>query len=199
MLSILYVVRSQYMILSYRGMIYEDLTRVPTAPVALVFGGGVKPDGTPSDALRDRVLASVDLYTARKVRKIVMTGDNGSNHYDEVTPMRTLAIRAGVPSEDVVGDYAGFRTYESCYRAREVFGLWDVVAVSQEFHLPRILYLCNTMGVHAVGFEADRALYRDARLWNVREFLARIKAVFQREITKPLPRYLGDRERVFSS
>ena len=185
------------MILAYDRGIYQEVATAPPRPVALVFGGGVKTDGSPTDALRDRILTGVDLYNAGKVRKIVMTGDNGTRLHDEVTPMRELAIARGVPAEDVIGDYAGFRTYESCFRARDVFGLSDVIAVSQAFHLPRILYLCNSMNVHAIGMSADRERYVDAAWWQGREFLARFKAWYQVEITKPLPRYLGAWERVF--
>lgn len=187
----------QVSIFAHQDGVYATVDETPKAPVALVFGAGVKRDGTPTDALRDRVLTGVELYKAGKVRKIVMTGDNGTRYHNEVTPMIALAIAEGVPREDVVGDYAGFRTYESCYRARDVFGLYEVIAVSQAFHLPRILYICGSMNIHTVGLVADRGTYREAERWEVREFFARLKAWWQVEITKPLPRYLGPVEKIF--
>jgi len=196
LLGIGLVLHAQKVIGKYTFM-YRATDEVPTTSVALVFGAGLKKDGTPSDALTDRVLSAVDIYKAGKVRKLVMTGDNGSKRYDEVTAMKELAVEEGVSEEDIVLDYAGFRTYDSCYRARDVFGLWDVIAVSQEFHLPRILFICNAMRVHAVGYVADRREYLQSRYWPAREFLARLKAWYQIVVTKPLPKFLGKKEKVF--
>jgi vancomycin permeability regulator SanA len=198
LIAIASVFAIQNMVLAYRTVVFHSVSQVPSAPVALVFGAGVNIDGSPTDSLRDRVLTGVELYKSGKVRKIVMTGDNGTRYHDEVTPMRNLAIEEGVPSDDVIGDYAGFRTYESCYRARDVFGLSSVIAVSQNYHLPRILYICNSMRVNAVGVSADRGQYADMYWSETREFLARLKAWWQVEITKPLPRYLGEKEKVFA-
>lgn len=188
---------AQAVIHSYTPLVIHDIEKLPPAPVALVFGAGVKRDGTPTDALHDRVLAGVELYKAGKVRKLVMTGDNGDRRYNEVKPMKALAIESGVPEGDIVLDYAGFRTYDSCYRARDVFGLGDVIAVSQDFHLPRILYICNRLRVRSIGYSANRRAYRDILVWEAREFLARFKAWYQVEITRPLPKYLGPKEKVF--
>lgn len=182
---------------SYSGFVYKKVQDVPTSTVALIFGAGLRRNGTPSDALADRVLAGVDLYKAGKVRKLLMTGDNGSKAYDEVTAMKKLALSEGVPETDIVLDYAGFDTYDSCYRAREVFGLWSVTAVSQEFHLPRVLFTCNSLGVETVGYMADRRLYVAAGSWRVRESLARVKAWYEVKISQPLPTYLGRKEKVF--
>ena len=113
--------------------------------------------------------------------------------------MKKLAIESGVPEGDIVLDYAGFRTYDSCYRARDVFGLWEVIVVSQDFHLPRILYICNRLGVQSLGYSANRRVYQDILVWQAREVLARFKAWYQVEITKPLPKYLGKKETVFGN
>jgi len=178
---------------------HNDLSSVPTSSVALVFGAGLRSDGTPSIALRDRVLSGVDLYTAGKVQKLLMTGDNGHRFYDEATAMKRLAIEAGVPEEDIVLDYAGFRTYESCYRARDIFELTQVIAVSQAYHLPRIRYICERLGIDTIGYSADRSVYppRFVRAWNIRESLAKVKALWQVEITRPEPTFLGRTECVF--
>jgi len=188
---------ANYRILGYRGLAYSQAEAVPTSTVALVFGAGLRRDGTPSDVLRDRIDSAIELYSAKKVRKLVMTGDNGSADYDEVSAMKAYAVDQGVPEGDIVLDYAGFRTYDSCYRAREVFGLWDIVAVSQEFHLPRILFTCNSLRVHAVGYRADKHNYVRESSWALREFAARTQSWVEVVITHPRPKFLGRKEDVF--
>ena len=128
-----------------------------------------------------------------------MTGDNGRQEYDEVTAMKKFAIERGIPEENIVLDYAGFRTYDSCYRARDIFGLdkYRVVAVSQKFHLPRILYTCNNFGIESIGLIADKNTYVYAQLWQGREFLARFKAWLDVEVFRPKPKFLGKQEYVF--
>lgn len=169
-----------------------------TSSVALVFGAGLRRDGTPSDALGDRVQTAVELYKANKVRKILMTGDNGSTDYDEVTAMKRYAVARGVPAEDVVLDYAGFRTYDSCYRAKAIFMVDDIIAVSQGFHLPRIIYLCQSRGINTVGIVADKRDYLGEHSWAVREFIARTITWVEVNITHPEPRFLGKKEPIFS-
>lgn len=179
--------------------IYYTLDSIPTSSVGLVFGAGLKKDGSLSDALYDRVLSGVELYHAGKVEKLVMTGDNGRRKYDEVTGMKKLALEKSVPEEDIILDYAGFSTYQSCYRARDIFELnkYDVIVVSQVFHLPRILYICNQLGVDSIGYTADKHIYVHATRWQIREVLAKFKAWMYVEIFKPLPKYLGNKECVF--
>ena len=104
-----------------------------------------------------------------------------------------------MPEDVVVLDYAGFRTYDSCYRARDVFGLWDVIGVSHAYHLPRIRYICEAMGIRTVGYVADRREYLGEGWWKIREFLADTKAWIEVNITKPLPRFLGPKENLFST
>ena len=186
------ILRIQILIDSYAGRIFTEVEHVPKKDVALVFGAHVYSDGRLSDALRDRVSSAVDLYNAGAVQKMVMTGDNGRKEYDEVTAMKAYASELGVPEEDIVLDYAGFRTYDSCYRARDVFGLHDIIVVSQEFHLPRVLYICNRLGVESIGYRADKHTYAPARWWSVREFLARCKAWLEVELFRHKPTYLGE-------
>lgn len=173
------------------------IAEVPTSSVALVFGAGLKRNGTPSDALGDRVQTAVELYQAGKVRKLLMTGDNGSTDYDEVTAMKRYAVARGVSADDVVLDYAGFRTYDSCYRAKAIFGVNEVVAVSQAFHLPRIIYLCQSRGIVTSGMIADKRDYRGETRWGLREFIARTITWIEVNITHPEPRFLGKQEPIF--
>jgi SanA protein len=138
----------------------------------------------------------VDLYKAGKVKKLLMSGDNSERYYDEVTAMRREAIKLGVPSDDVVRDFAGFRTYDSFYRAREIWGLDDVVVVTQRFHLPRCLFLGAKLGVQTDGFVADKRPYGGAsvRRVRVREFFARAMAVADIYVFSKRPHFLGKPE-----
>jgi SanA protein len=170
----------------------------PVRPVAIVFGAGLRRDGTPTLVLRDRVETAVELYKSGKVSKLLMSGDNRFEYYNEPGAMREYAIQLGVPEEDIVQDFAGRRTYDTCYRAGAIFGVKEAVLVTQLFHLPRALYLCNKLGVEAVGVEADRANYRKlARfVWNIRELPATLTAWVEIHLTHPVP-VLGEPEPIF--
>ena len=157
----------------------------------LVLGCGVKPDGTPSDRLRDRVKVGVSLYHAGIAPKLLMSGDHGKEHYDEVSAMLKLAVELGVPKEDVFLDHAGFSTYESICRAKAVFSCKSIVVVSQEYHLYRALYIAESFGIEARGVSADLVPYARMAYHSVRETLARCKDFFF-ALKKPAPTYLGD-------
>lgn len=177
------------------------LYNIETAPyhrVAIVFGAGLQRDGSPAAVLRDRVATAVDLYGAGKVEKILMSGDNRTVNYNEPQAMHDYAVHLGVPSQDIVLDYAGQRTYDTCYRARDIFGLQDAVLVTQAFHLPRAIYTCNTLGIEAIGVSADRRTYSRGpyTYWNIRELLATINAVWELHYARPLP-ILGRFEPIF--
>ena len=171
---------------------------VPTKPVAIVFGAGLRRDGTPTQVLRDRVETAVELYKMGKVSKLLMSGDNRFDYYNEPGAMRDYAIELGVPAEDIIQDFAGRRTYDTCYRANAIFELNDVVLVTQFFHLPRALYTCNNLGLEAVGVAADRAYYRriTRMFWNIRELPATLTALIEVHLTHPLP-VLGVPEPIF--
>ncbi len=171
----------------YRGVIYADPEAVPQRPVALVFGAGYWPDGTPSDILRDRVAAAAELYRAGRVRKLLFSGDNRFQHYNEPAKMREVALSLGVPEEDIVLDYAGRRTYDTCYRARDIFGLREVVVVTQRYHLPRALYTCQRLGLDAVGYVADRRPYIHIRRYQAREIPALWLAWWDLWVRRPTP------------
>jgi SanA protein len=175
-----------------KGRIYQNISDVPPAPVALVLGAGLWRDGTPTPALYDRVATAVDLYKAGKVKKLLMTGDNRFINYNEPEAMRKLAVQLGVPNEDIVLDYAGRRTYDSCYRAKEIFEVKQAVIVTQRFHLDRSLFLCNAMGVPSVGVAADRRVYQTLRWWELREALATTAAWWDVNVGHPVP-VLGEK------
>ena len=171
---------------------------VPSAPVALVLGAGLNRDGTPGLVLRDRVGTATDLYFAGKVQKILMSGDNSTEFYDEPGAMRDFALSLGVPEEDIVVDFAGRRTYDSCYRAKAIFGLDHLIVVTQAYHLPRALFLCNAFKIESDGVPADEGYYRlsSYAFWWVREVLASVYACWDVYIAHPEP-ILGNYEPIF--
>lgn len=171
---------------------------VPQRPVAIVFGAGLWWDGSPSPVLRDRVATAAQLYFSGKVKKILMSGDNRFLDYNEPGAMRAYALGLGVPETDIVLDYAGRRTYDTCYRARAIFGVQEAILVTQGFHLPRALYTCNQLGVQAIGVSADLRDYRRGALvyWHARETPATLVALWEVQISRPLP-VLGYPEPIF--
>lgn len=172
---------------------YRDAATVPAERVAVVFGAGVRGD-SPSRILRERIDAAVSLYRLGRVGKLLMTGDNSRADYDEVTVMARYAESLGVPPADITLDYAGFSTYESCYRLRPIFGVTRAVLVTQSYHLPRAVYTCRALGVEAVGLGVpDWGRYADALIarYTAREALATTKALLDVHLTRPLPTFLG--------
>jgi SanA protein len=166
--------------------------------VAIVFGAGLWRNGRPTPVLRDRVAKAAELYFSGKVDKLLMSGDNWHIDYNEPAAMRTYAMDLGVPESAIVLDYAGRRTYDTCFRARSIFGLKNAILVSQGFHLPRAIFTCNTLGVKSVGVPADMQPYRKISLfyWNLREIPATLVAMWEIFVAKPQP-ILGDPEPIF--
>ena len=166
----------------------------PVVPVGLVLGAAVSPDGTPSAFLRGRLDVAQQLYAAGKIKVIIVSGDNGTVTYDEPTAMRNYLIDAGVPASQVVADYAGFDTYDSCYRARDIFGVTQLVLISQAYHLPRSVVTCRALGLDAIGVgdtsaRAFPAVWRSGQL---REVLANLKMIYDL-VSRRVP-ILGPRE-----
>lgn len=168
------------------------------AECILVLGCRVMPDGNPSHMLEDRILQGIELYNLGASPKIIMSGDNGTKVYDEVNTMKSFAISKGVPSEDIFMDHAGFSTYESMYRARDVFGVKRVIIVTQEYHLYRAIYIARSMGLEAYGVASNPRTYTKQAYHDLREILARNKDFFFC-IFKPKPTYLGDAISVYAS
>jgi SanA protein len=129
--------------------------------------------------LYDRVLTAVELYRAGRVKKILMSGDNPTPDYDEPTAMMKTAVELGVPESDIVLDFAGRRTYDTCYRAKEIFEVRRAILVTQAFHQPRALYLCTNVGVDSLGITADRRRYEGEKHWSFREFFSAASAWFE--------------------
>ena len=169
----------------------EQAAQLQDMDCILVLGCKVGVDGTPSHMLEDRLRRGVALYEAGAAPKLLMSGDHGTEQYDEVDAMKRYAVDAGISSQDVFMDHAGFSTYESVYRAKEIFGAQRIVIVSQEYHLYRALMIARQMGLEAYGVASDYRTYVGQTSREVREILARIKD-FGMTIFWPEPTYLGE-------
>ncbi len=159
--------------------IRASLADLDPAPVAIVLGAGMRADGTPSDALADRLAQAVELYRAHTVTKLLLSGDHGVDDYDEVNGMRRFVLDRGVAPEDVFCDHAGFSTWATFARAREVFGVTRAIVVTQRFHLERALYTARVNGIEAHGVPCDARTYVHATRYELRELGSRCKAWLQ--------------------
>lgn len=178
---------ANFFILKNAKQMYSPV-ETPTSSLAIIFGGGMKNNGTEmSDMQWDRVSVGAELFKAGKVEQLMITGDDGWFKHDEISAMRARLIELGVPVEKISADPHGYRTYESCLRETSLYNVTSAIVISQSFHLPRIQYLCEHFGMHTILVQADRREYESWWIQNAREWLARVKAVLQVEITKPAP------------
>ncbi len=184
---------SAYVISSAGGNVISSVSGsdFTDADCILVLGAGVRDDGTPSHMLEDRLLTAIELYENGAAPKIIMSGDHGSTDYDEVNTMKDFAIEKGVPSEDIFMDHAGFSTYESMYRAKDVFEADNIIIVTQRYHLYRAIYVAQSLGITAHGVPSDLRPYTKQTYREAREHLARAKDFFY-ALFKPEPTYLGE-------
>ena len=169
----------------------DEAAKLTNVDCIIVLGCKVRDDGSLSDMLHDRLQRSLELYDAGVSAKLLVSGDHGSSAYNEVGAMKNFAVENGVPSENVFMDHAGFSTYETMYRAKEVFKAKKVVIVTQEYHLYRAVYIAEQLGMEAYGVAADYRTYVNQTNRDVREVLARCKDVVMCWF-KPQPTYLGD-------
>jgi vancomycin permeability regulator SanA len=174
---------------------YGKAVDTPTRTVGIVFGAGLRRDGTPSPFLQQRLDLAVDLYTTHRVRALLVTGDNATTGHDEPSSMKAYLVQHGVPAAAVVIDAAGFSTYDSCYRAKSVFGVKDAVLVTQGYHEPRAVFTCQRLGIDAVGLGgSELKAHRDDTIqYTARELLSSVKATWQL-ISRPKPHFLGPHE-----
>lgn len=174
----------------------EEAAELSGMDCILVLGCAVKDDGSPSHMLSDRIDRGIALYKAGAAPKLLMSGDHGREGYDEVGTMKALAVAQGIDSRDVFEDHAGFSTYESLYRAKEIFGVEKVIIVTQKYHLYRALHIAEGLGIDAVGVHADYRTYSGQSNREIREILARVKD-FGMTVIKPEPTYLGEPISIF--
>ncbi len=163
----------------------------PHAQCAIVLGARVFSDGTLYAMMADRLEVAIALYELGKVDKLLISGDHGTTTYDEVNAMLKYAVERGVPDSDVFTDHAGFDTYDTMYRARDVFMVRSALVVTQGYHLSRAVYTARELGLDAVGVSADLRPYLHPLRNQAREILARVNAVIQLHITNPDPKFLG--------
>ncbi len=169
----------------------EEAKNLSDVDCILVLGCGVREDGTPSHMLEDRLKRGISLYQNGVSPKLLMSGDHGQEHYDEVNTMKNYALDAGIPTADIFMDHAGFSTYESMYRAKEIFQAEKIVIVTQQYHLYRAVYIAEQLGLEAYGVNCDYRTYSGQFMRDVREVLARVKD-FGMCIFTPEPTYLGE-------
>lgn len=185
--------------ISTKGERYDlhtaNINNIPFNDVAIVFGAGVHEDGSPTPYLKNRVETAVRLYKANRANKILMTADNSRTKYNEPVAMQKYAQKLGVPKQDIVLDYAGFNTYDSCYRAGHIFNIKQAILVTQGYHLPRAMVTCSGLGVNNVGVAAVHKSRDFTISYILREFISTDKMTFQL-IFKPKPTVLGNPEKL---
>lgn len=173
------------------SIVSADEASISSADAIVVLGASVFADGTPSGILQDRLDDGIALYFAGVAPKIIMSGDNGTESYNEVRVMKQYAIAQGVPSEDIFCDHAGFSTYESMYRAKYVFGCQRIVVATQTYHLYRALWSAKSLGMQATGVPSDYHEYQKQLQYDIREVPARTKDFFKALFRMPST-YVGD-------
>lgn len=189
---ILVLLHSNQVVNSYsQGTIFDVEDELPQVQAVMILGSRVYANGQMSDILKDRVDTAIEIYKRGDTPKILMSGDNGQETYDEVNTVRAYLVTQGIPAEDIFLDHAGFDTYDSMYRARDIFKVKSLLISTQDFHLPRAIYLAQNLGIEAYGVSADRHEYIGVARSEFREKLARVKAWFN-IVLKSQPKYLGE-------
>ncbi|NLO97951.1 MAG: DUF218 domain-containing protein [Peptococcaceae bacterium] len=167
--------------------------QAPQADAVLILGAYVLPNGTASPMLQDRLMTGLELYNQGKSQRILVSGDHGRKDYDEVNTMKQILKDHGVPAGHIFMDHAGFNTYDSVYRARDIFQVKKVIIVTQEYHLKRAVFIARKLGLEAYGVAADRHNYGSVMFkYELREIAARVKDFINAVILKPEPKYLGE-------
>lgn len=155
--------------------IYKSERDIPTTKVGIIFGAGIN-GNNPSKYLKDRLDAGIQLYNANKIQKILLSGDNGREEYDELTVMKNYCYQHGVDTTKIYIDYAGFDSYSTLYRAKKIFSIRNAVLISQEYHLNRAIYIGNQIGINSIGYSANKGLYKGYKYVCFREYFSRFKA-----------------------
>ncbi|MEN8907581.1 MAG: ElyC/SanA/YdcF family protein [Clostridiales bacterium] len=171
----------------------KETNELKKADAIIILGAFVFEDGTPSDMLEDRLKVGLDLYNDQKAPKILVSGDHGKVTYDEVNNMRMYLENKGVPKEDIFMDHAGFCTYDSVYRAKQIFEIKNAIFVTQKYHLVRAIYMARKFKINAYGVSSDLRYYLGTNHYRLREYGSRLKAFFYSEALKPKPKFLGEK------
>ena len=174
-----------------KELIYQNVENIPNKQTALILGARVYNNGRMSDILLDRVKTAIELYQKNKIEKILVSGDHGRESYDEVNAIKDYLLEKEIPSEIIFLDHAGFDTYDSIYRAKEIFQINSLIIVTQKFHLPRALYIAQKLKIETLGIVADKHTYINSQKNELREILARFKAYLNITFHSK-PKFLGD-------
>lgn len=178
-----------------KKQVYEQGGDVVTTSVAIAFGAGIYPNGKPRDMLKDRLITAAELYREGKVKKILVSGDNRFVEYSEPDVMYAYLVKEeGIPAEDVIRDYAGRSTYETCIRAREIWNVRRALLISQGYHLPRAIFICERLGIESSGLSGTRQEYLAEVKFKIREMLAIHKAIL--DIYLLHPSYVGGEKEI---
>ncbi len=160
------------------GYIYTDISKIPRAQTVMILGASVRPNKTMSDMLRDRADTAIEIFRAGKTENILVSGDGKAKNYNEVEVVKNYLLEQGISKEKILLDYSGFDTYDSLYRARDIFGIKNIIISTQSFHLPRAIFIAQNLGLDAYGITADKQKYKNMELNIGRELLATVKAYF---------------------
>lgn len=183
---------NSYLVSHTKEYIHNKLSDVPNAYTVVVLGARVYPDSSVSYYLQDRLEGALDLYKAGKVERFLLSGDHGTKSYDEVNTMKKYLLDKGVPTEDLFLDHAGFNTYNTMQRALKVFEVDKCIIVSQDYHLPRAVYIANKIGLEAHGFSQDSEQMVGIQYSKTREVIARVKSFFE-VLFAFKPKFLGEK------
>ncbi|WP_066889488.1 vancomycin high temperature exclusion protein [Clostridium nigeriense] len=177
---------------SYKKYIY-NIENIPINNDAIiVLGAGVKNDGTPSDILADRLETSLEVFEAKAANAFVLSGDHSREDYNEVGAMKDYIVSNNIDERVIFMDHAGFSTYDTMYRAKEIFKINKAIIVTNEYHLPRALYIARKLGIDAYGVKSDKRGYQLMSSYKKREVLAQLKDFIYVNILKPKPKFLGE-------
>lgn len=190
-LILLVVLANSVIFFKSQQYIYDQVAGVPKCYTAIVLGAKVSSKGVPSDFLQDRLDVAMELYNSKKITRFLLSGDHGQTSYDEVNNMKNYLVKRGVDTKDIFLDHAGFDTYNSMVRAKEIFQIKDAIIVTQDFHLPRAVFIARSKGLEAYGIKADKRNYAALKRLKFRELLARVKAFAEVAIIKK-PHFLGN-------
>lgn len=191
-LTLLFLITANTVVIKKsKRFLFDNVSDIPKCYTGIVLGAKVNSNGTPSDYLQDRLDMAIKLYRNNKIIRFLLSGDHGQTSYDEVNIMKAYLIDHGINTEDIFLDHAGFDTYSTMVRARKIFQVKDAIIVTQEFHLPRAVYIARCKGIEAYGIKADKRKYAAMKTLKTREALAKVKAFIEVIINKK-PKYLGD-------
>lgn len=175
-----------------KDFIYNNISDFPKCDAVVVLGASVYKNGTPSPILEERLMNAYEIYNKGYAKKIIVSGDHGSEDYDEVNTMKKFLMDKGIKQEDIFMDHAGFDTYDSMYRAKMIFKVNSLIIATQNFHIKRAVYISRRLGTKAYGYPCEDKSYYNLKYLNFRESLAKVKAVFETDIIKRKSKFIGE-------